>query len=216
MIQKRGSPPAAAAFDSMPSGAESRTAASSRVPGEIYTVAPNDNYWTISRKQYGTSKYFMALSRHNGTRIPDPHRMRPGMKVETPPPEILEQRYPDLIEKSPRVAQRPVIDDSIPQFGDRLDTAPLAPGSSPHETADEGPAGYFVDRSGVPMYRIGSDDTLSSIAQRHLGRASRWLEVYELNRNVVKSPEALTIGTVIRLPADASRLSLVPDSGPRR
>ncbi len=62
------------------------------------------------------------------------------------------------------------------------------------------------------MYRVGSDDTLTGIAQRHLGRASRWTEIYDQNRDVLKTPNDLTLGTVIRLPDDASRLSLVPEN----
>lgn len=189
--------------------------------GEVYTVGPNDNYWMISKKQYGTSKYFGALVRHNESRIPDPHKMKPGMTVETPPAEVLEQRYPDLIEKSPRVARKPAIDDGVPHFGgdlegDYLKEQPLARGLVFAPSSDDGPAGYFVDASGAQYYRVGSDDTLTGIAQKHLGRASRWMEVYELNRKTVKNPDALTIGTVIRLPADASRLSLVPDTERRR
>src|SRR5262249_48845229 len=77
-------------------------------------------------------------------------------------------------------------------------------------------AGYFYGRSGEPLYRIGPDDTLGSIAQRHLGRSSRWTELYEYNRDVVKNPENLTVGTVIRLPPHASPLSLVPEAERRR
>lgn len=213
IMPKRSSPPATAAFDAA-RGFDSRAGSVTGAPGELYTVAPNDNYWTISRKHYGTSKYFMALSRHNETRIPDPHRMRPGMKVETPPAEVLEQRYPELIEKSPRIARKPAIDDDVPHFGSRAEHASVAPGPGP--ATEEGPAGHFVDSAGIQYYRVGSDDTLTGIAQRHLGRASRWMEVYEINRNVVKNPDSLTIGTVIRLPADASRLGLAPDGASRR
>jgi nucleoid-associated protein YgaU len=215
-IQSRSSPPATAVIDAARPGANAGALGGAGRPSELYTVAPNDNYWDISRKQYGTARYFMALSKHNAKRIPDPHRMKPGMKVETPPADVLEQLYPDLIEKAPRVAQRPIIDDGVPRFGEFRDEAPPVPGAAGAVAAAERPSGYFVDRNGVPMYQISQGDTLSDIAQRHLGRASRWLEVYELNRNIVKTPGDLTIGTVIRLPADASRLSLIPENAPRR
>ena len=66
------------------------------------------------------------------------------------------------------------------------------------------------------MYRIGPDDTLGSIAQKHLGRASRWTEIYDQNQETLGSPDNLKLGTVIQLPSDASRLSLVPEGRSRR
>jgi nucleoid-associated protein YgaU len=82
--------------------------------------------------------------------------------------------------------------------------------------SDADASGYFYGKSGEPLYRIGHDDTLGSIAQRHLGRASRWHEIYEKNQDVLQSPDNLTLGTIIRLPTDASRVGLAPDSERRR
>ncbi len=59
------------------------------------------------------------------------------------------------------------------------------------------------------MYRIGRNDTLSEISQRHLGRATRWIQIFNLNRDVLKNPNALKLGAELRLPADASRVELV-------
>jgi nucleoid-associated protein YgaU len=180
-----------------------------------YRVAADDNFWKISRKQYGTPRYFQALTRHNQDRVPDPQKLRPGMQVSTPAAAYLEKNYPDLIEKAPPGAVATRGGDSRPAF-----ERPVA------ESTFDGPAskagnaetagGYFYSKAGDPLYRIGPDDTLTSIAQRHLGRASRWAEIYEQNRDILKSPDDLTLGTVIRLPGDASRLSLVPESERRR
>ena len=63
------------------------------------------------------------------------------------------------------------------------------------------------------MYRIGSNDTLGSIAQKHLGRASRWSEIYRLNRNELRDPDHLKIGKTLRLPSDASSARLVERPG---
>jgi nucleoid-associated protein YgaU len=146
----------------------------------LYVVQPNDNYWRISQKQYGTGRYFEALARFNEHRVPDPLRLRPGMKVLTPEPEALKSRYPDLF---PRAA------------------------ASASGQADE-PPGFFRDASGRPLYRVGRNDTLTHIAHRHLGRASRWVQLYELNRDRLRNPNDLKIGTVLRLPDDASRVQV--------
>jgi nucleoid-associated protein YgaU len=186
---------------------------------DSYRVQPDDNFWKISRKLYGTARYYQALMRYNQERVPDPQKLRPGTQILTPPAAVLEQRFPDLIEKSPssasasgvgidRSARRPGFEQPSP--ADDIDE------KSERNSTDAGAAGYFYGPSGEPMYKIGPDDTLTGIAQRHLGRASRWTEIYEKNQDVLQSPDNLTLGTVIRLPADASRVGLAPDRERRR
>ncbi len=220
-IQRRTTPPAPAADRRFFPGARSESAAASSggPAGDTYRVAPDDNFWKISRKQYGTARYYQALMRYNQDRVPDPQKLRPGTQILTPPAAVLEQRFPDLIEKPAsgaapaggavdRSAMRPGFDTP---FASDDDDQPAA-----RTRRESGATGYFYGKSGEPMYRIGPDDTLTGIAQRHLGRASRWHEIYEKNPDVLQSPDNLTPGTVIRLPVDASRVSLVPDGDRRR
>ncbi|HEY3967895.1 MAG TPA: LysM peptidoglycan-binding domain-containing protein [Planctomycetaceae bacterium] len=186
---------------------------------DTYRVQPEDNFWKISRKQYGTARYYQALMRHNLDRVPDPQKLKPGTQIATPTAAFLERKYPELIEKAPAgSAPHQTVSqgsDGRPRFErptagrDSDGTAAPATGKAPAD-------GYFYSKSGDPMYRIGADDTLTGIAQRHLGRASRWSEIYEQNQDILGSPDNLTLGTVIRLPSDASRLSLVPENDRRR
>ena len=134
----------------------------------------------------------MALLRHNEQVIPDPKRMKPGITIMTPAVEVLERRYADLISK-------PAPSDTV--------TTVSSVQSRPKE--DSAPAGYFVGEDGAPMYRIGDKDTLSEIAKSHLGRSSRWVQILEMNRNVLRDGNELRIGTVLRLPADASRVQIM-------
>ncbi|MCA9071100.1 MAG: LysM peptidoglycan-binding domain-containing protein, partial [Planctomycetaceae bacterium] len=154
---------------------------------QIYEVRPGDNYWKISKNQYGTVRYFSALARYNQKRIPDPKKMRPGMKVLTPTREVLEANNPDL----------------FPKFAAK--TADVSPVG---HRADQ-PSGFYVDAQGRAMYRVGQNDTLGGIAHKHLGRFSRWTEIYQLNRHRLKDPNALTLGDVLILPSDASRVNMV-------
>jgi|GEM_PF-3351988 len=153
--------------------------------GETYVVEPHDNYWKISRKKYGTSRYFQALAEVNRQKVPDPQNMRPGMIIQTPPPAVLERQYSRLI-----------------------------PVQGPAQTVGfqggtEEPGGFFFSANGEPMYRVGPDDTLSGISQRHLGRSSRWTEIYQLNANLLPAADSLKIGMVLRLPHDASQHRIV-------
>lgn len=159
-----------------------------------YEIQPEDSYWKISMKVYGTARYFLALSRYNEDRIPDTKRMRPGIKILTPSIEELEAKYPDLFPK--RSVRKAPAGES-------------AEHSSGVQTAAAQESGFFRNREGRPNYRVGENDTLSGIARDHLGRASRWVQVYEMNRDRIPDPDSLKIGTVLRLPADASNVQLV-------
>lgn len=66
-----------------------------------------------------------------------------------------------------------------------------------------------MDQQGQPHYRIGETDTLSGISQKTLGRMNRWDEIYELNRDRLATWDNLTVGTIIRLPPDASQARVV-------
>ncbi|MBI3862831.1 MAG: LysM peptidoglycan-binding domain-containing protein [Planctomycetia bacterium] len=187
--------------------------------GATYRVQPDDNFWKISRKQYGSARYYQALTQHNLDRAPDPQKLRPGTQISTPTAAYLERKYPNLIEKGSadsathHAGAHP--SRTRPRFekpGTEHDFDRPAERSVAKETGE----GYFYSKSGDPMYRIGADDTLTGIAQKHLGRASRWTEIYEQNQDILSSPDNLTLGTVIRLPGDASRLSLVPENDRRR
>lgn len=145
---------------------------------DICEVQPDDNYWRISQRVYGTARYFSSLALYNRVRIPDPKKLRPGMKVMIPDPKLLEQKYPEF-------------------FKDQ-------------NQAPKEPDGYFLNSDGSPAYRIGTRETLSEISQKHLGRASRWIQIFRMNQHILKDPNKLKPGTVIALPEDATNVHLAP------
>ena len=75
---------------------------------ELAVVQEGDNYSRISKRVYGSSRYFSALAVVNQHRIPDPRKMRPGMKLLVPPREVLEARYPHLFSGPVKGAQGPI------------------------------------------------------------------------------------------------------------
>lgn len=175
-----------------------RTTSQALVPGDTYNIEPNDNYWTISRKKYGTGRYFMALSQHNLQVIPDPKRMKPGVTIATPSTDVLDKTYPTLIPKAAPSDSAPAVGASAPSTAIRRTNA----------TAND-EAGFFVSNDGVPMYRVGTEDTLSDIAKQHLGRSSRWVQIFEMNRDTLTDGNTLKVGILLRLPGDASRVDVV-------
>lgn len=65
---------------------------------------------------------------------------------------------------------------------------------------------------------VQSGDTLSELAAKHLGSASRWDELLEANKDKLDSPESLQVGMKLRLPpgsvpgSNATAASNVPAS----
>ena len=54
----------------------------------------------------------------------------------------------------------------------------------------------------VEMYQIKSGDTLSAIAKRYYGKASLYPRIFEANREVIKNPDLIFVGQIIRIPLD--------------
>ncbi|MCC6242159.1 MAG: LysM peptidoglycan-binding domain-containing protein [Gemmatimonadaceae bacterium] len=52
----------------------------------------------------------------------------------------------------------------------------------------------------IPTHTVAKGDTLSKIAKQHYGDASKWKALYEANRDVIKNPDLIQIGWVIKLP----------------
>lgn len=153
-----------------------------QLPARVYTVKADESYWSISQKLYGSARYFQALAEHNRHRVGDPKQLRPGMKILVPEAEIMDKLYARII-----------------------------PGANQRDEAGELlPEGLFFTNNGQPMYRVGKEDTLSDIAMKHLGRASRWVEIYNLNKEKLPTPDRLKDGVVLKMPGDASRIVYEP------
>lgn len=150
-----------------------------------YEIQPNDSFWTISEKCYGTGAYFKALAEHNRKRISQPDDLKVGDLVEIPSISDLEARYPNLCPKPGRGA--------IASGGNALASTPRVHGGR-----------VYVTQHG---------DTLFEIARRELGKASRWTEIYQLNRAQIGNDyNFIPPGLKLVLPDDRQP----PDSMTRR
>jgi len=125
-----------------------------------YTVQPNDSYWTISAKLYGTGAFFKALAEHNRQRHVGPNQLAVGDVLKTPPREELEEIYPGLCPKPEHCEVQ----------------------KNHLSTVSSGRA-----YGGGRTYVVQENDTLFDIARWELGKASRWFEIYHLNRDLIGS-----------------------------
>lgn len=170
--------------------AEPQQAEPAGVDGK-YTIAPNDNLWIISEKVYGNGRYFKAIYEHNKSRLPQADRLTVGSVLDVPPADELERRYPNLCPKQRRSA---VVKAKA--------TEPV-------------PARRNID--GRDIYIVAEGDTLFDIARYELGKASRWGEIYELNREALGTDfDYLQPGTELRMPPKTAADSVARRRGTTR
>lgn len=94
-------------------------------------------------------------------------------------------------------------DDSILRMSGWTPSLPSAqPGT--FELADLLRFAGVLPGSALPLqtYIVRSGDTLSSIAQQQLGDASRWPEIFLLNRASIRHPDLIFVSQVLTLPGD--------------
>lgn len=73
-------------------------------------------------------------------------------------------------------------------------TAAFAP--KPATTTSSAPAPSTQSRE----YAVQEGDTLSSISKKFYGTANRWNDIFEANRDTMRSPASLQIGQKLRIP----------------
>lgn len=65
-------------------------------------------------------------------------------------------------------------------------------------------AGATTANAAPRQHKIVDGDTLSRLAATYLGSSERYREIYELNRDVLASPDLLPIGKTLKLPPAAA------------
>ena len=55
-------------------------------------------------------------------------------------------------------------------------------------------------RPDVVSYTVKAGDSLSKIAKRHYGDAAKWKLIHEANRDLIKNPDLIHPGWVLKLP----------------
>jgi len=68
----------------------------------------------------------------------------------------------------------------------------------------------------VTRHRVQPGETLSALADRYLGSSSRFLDLFEANRDLLKSPDNLIVGMEIRIPTTESITAAKKQKAARR
>ncbi len=152
-----------------------------------YTVEPNESFYSVAVKLYGTGTYYRALMKHNEKQYPS-GLLKPGDTIVAPRAEELAAAYPALC---PMPSHRDEIE--------RRSAVTLPSNAAP----------------GARRYVVQEGDTLYDIARHELGKAHRWAEIYELNRALIgKQFDYLTPGMQLILPDSSSNSGNVTQRPP--
>ncbi|MBF2053773.1 MAG: LysM peptidoglycan-binding domain-containing protein [Candidatus Sericytochromatia bacterium] len=135
-----------------------------------HTVRPGDSLSTIARQHLGASNRYREIFEANRDQLQNPNNLSVGMTLKIPVDE----------------------------------TQAAAPAPPPAEAATPAPAADSqTDASAEQQwmeYTVKRNDALSSIALDYLGDASRYMEIFEANRDQLRDPGAIRPGMTLRIP----------------
>ncbi len=145
----------------------------------FYTWKSGDTFSGLAQRFYGDPSRLATLKRLNEGRTD----VQPGERVLVP-----------------------VFDLDAAQG--TTSAAPATPTKTPTGTATpavtaKGDAGHAVPASttkGARTHVVADGESLWKIAKQELGSGSRWNEIYEANRDVLPTPEAVHTGQKLRIP----------------
>ena len=170
------------------------TAAATAHPDE-YEVQRGEDLWLISEALFGTDIYARAIYAHNRDQYPNPDAIRTGDVLLIPDAVELERLYPETFPRDAAVAAAEPAEDA--EVADEDEYEPVAAGAARPAARRSTDERVYVVREG---------ETIFDVARNELGKARRWVEIYELNRDVVGDDfQSIPVGTELVLPPEDER-----------
>jgi nucleoid-associated protein YgaU len=77
---------------------------------------------------------------------------------------------------------------------------PSRPGTIAPTSVDLPPPAPVEAPAGPRVHTVAPGDSLSRISLRYYGTASRWNEILQANRDAIRNPDSLALGTKLRIP----------------
>ena len=162
-----------------PTTAPSENTASPEQPatsgGRVHTVAPGERLWDLAEEAYGDGKYWGVIARANPKINPD--RLLVGQKLNIPP--------------------RSAVGGS----SNRTTSPSSSTTSSANSTRSAASnATSTASQLARATYTVERGDSLVKIADTLYADKDRWREIYELNKDKLKTPNVIRPGMKLKLP----------------
>lgn len=150
---------------------------------EMYTVKRGDTLGEISKKFLGSTQNFNQIFEANRDQLMNPGDLRIGMTLKIPVPVERQVNFPNQPAQPAQPAQTTV----TPPTNNAATAQPAEPAAPASEPA-------FTE------YTVKRGESLSIVALRTLDDSERYMEIFEANRDQLKTPNALQPGMVLKIP----------------
>ncbi|MDX2197418.1 MAG: LysM peptidoglycan-binding domain-containing protein [Phycisphaerae bacterium] len=173
-------------------------------PASTYVVKAGDSLAAIARELYGDDRYWKALAEANpGV---DPARLFVGKALVVPAKEVVlagKAAAAATTAKPPNGKKNGNANGNA-NGSDRTAVVPPPKSAKPDSTPAKPVASGDVPKARRATYRVAANDSLVSIAREVLNDGDRWREIWELNKDRLKSPDAVPVGFELKLPESGS------------
>jgi NitT/TauT family transport system substrate-binding protein len=170
----------------------------------------------VPEKPYPTLKGIQTILRELGVKDPAARSARPEQFVDLSIMKELDSSgFIDRVYKSDALAKvapknEPVAAPAVakPQIAEAK-TKPLTTEDKPKPVAKQMPAASDKVQVSLPagksapqQYTVKAGDTLSRLAEQFYNSQSKWEQIYEANKDVLKNPNYIYIGMKLLIPTD--------------
>ena len=98
----------------------------------------------------------------------------------------------------------PKPDFSQAQGGQKAESAPASTAPKPDfsnvRSGGSSTAPVVKTENVQKLYTVVAGDSLSKIAKKELGDSKRWPEIFEANKDIIKNPDLIHPGQVLKMP----------------
>jgi LysM repeat protein len=123
--------------------------------------------------------------------------------AETPKREIKVveiELFPWLHKPSEREAER-----ARKEKRKKAESSVKTPVAAPAEEEPEVSEQPVAPSPAIREYKVQPNDTLQKISQKFYGTYGKWRRIYDANADVLRDPNRLRVGQVLKIPADPSQ-----------
>jgi nucleoid-associated protein YgaU len=175
------------------------------VQGTPYTVRPSDTLSSIAAAHYGTKskKAVEAIYEANRNALPNMNSLKVGAILTIPKlAEAGPEKPQSAAKQQPGVKVALVSDKSAEPKARETEKIQSKKEASEKKSAkkSESMSDAAKGDRNFKWYQVKKNDRFASIARDQLGDASRWHEVYEMNKDKFPDPQHIREGVRIKLP----------------